>query len=63
MRTLKMGRKEANEQADVLEMDSEKAALESLIDYAIQCAMETRAFNPDGATDNAKRYLCSTVMS
>lgn len=44
------------------ELDKEKASLEALIDYAMQCAMETNVFSANGRLEDVRRTLCRAVL-
>jgi hypothetical protein len=62
MRTFQGGPEEAAQKLMVGEQDKEKASLEALIDYAIQCAMETNVFSGDEKLDDVRRTLCRAVL-
>ncbi|MEP4038084.1 MULTISPECIES: hypothetical protein [unclassified Pseudophaeobacter] len=62
MRAFQSGPEEAAQRLAVGEQDKEKASLEALIDYAIQCAMETNVFSADERLDDVRRNLCRAVL-
>lgn len=62
MRTLKNGPEEAAQSLTIGELDKEKASLEALIDYAMQCAMETNVFSANGRLEDVRRTLCRAVL-
>lgn len=62
MRALKVSPEEAAQSVTLGEQDKEKASLEALIDYAIQCAMETNVFSADGRLEDVRRNLCRAVL-
>ena len=62
MRTFETSPKEAVQKQNAGEQEKEKAALESLIDYAIQCALDTNVFSADERLENARRHLCRAVL-
>ncbi len=62
MRAFQSGPEETAQRSAVGEQDKEKASLEALIDYAIQCAMETNVFSADERLDDVRRNLCRAVL-
>lgn len=62
MRAFEVGPKEAETTQSFGEQEKEKAALEALIDYAIQCAMDTSVFPSEERLENARRHLCRAVL-
>ncbi|MGR3624149.1 hypothetical protein [Pseudophaeobacter sp.] len=62
MRAFEVGPKEAEQKQCVGKQENEKASLEALIDYAIQCAMETQVFSAEERMDNVRRHLCRAVL-
>lgn len=62
MRTFEVGPKEAEEKLSAGKQENEKASLEALIDYAIQCAMDTHVFSSEDRPENVRRGLCRAVL-
>ncbi|OIQ44373.1 MAG: hypothetical protein BM558_08090 [Roseobacter sp. MedPE-SW] len=62
MRAFQGGPVEAAQSSAIGEQEKEKASLEALIDYAIQCAMETNVFSADGRVEDVRRNLCRAVL-
>lgn len=62
MRAFEVGPKEAEQKQNFGEREKEKAALEALIDYAIQCAMDASVFSSEERLENARRHLCRAVL-
>ncbi|KPD12608.1 hypothetical protein [Phaeobacter sp. 11ANDIMAR09] len=62
MRTFQGGPEETAQRLGLGEHDKEKASLEALIDYAIQCAMETNVFSGDEKLEDVRRNLCRAVL-
>jgi len=62
MRTFEFGPSEAEVNEKLSEQDNEKAALEALIDYAIECAMDGKLFAADERLENARQHLCKAVL-
>lgn len=62
MRTFEVGPEEAVQKQSAGKQENEKASLEALIDYAIQCAMETNVFSAEERMDNVRRTLCRAVL-
>lgn len=62
MRTFEFDPKEIENEQETGKNENEKASLESLIDYAIQCAMETGVFSAEERMDSARRNLCRAVL-
>lgn len=62
MRAFKGGPEEAANKVNMGEQEKEKASLEALIDYAIQCAMETNVFSAEQRLEDVRRSLCRAVL-
>lgn len=62
MHTYEVGPQEADQCGKASEQDKEKAALEALINYAIDCAKDTNAFLTGEAVEQAKRQLSKSVL-
>ncbi|WP_278921026.1 MULTISPECIES: hypothetical protein [Pseudophaeobacter] len=62
MRTLENGPEEAAQDRVVGEREKEKASLEALIEYTIQCALETNVFSSDDRLEDMRRNLCRAVL-
>jgi hypothetical protein len=44
------------------EQDKEQAALQALVNYAIECAKEANVFGSGEALEQAKRHLARSVL-
>ena len=62
MRAFEFGPEEVENKQNVGEQDNQDAALEALIDYAIECAMDARLLIADERKDTVKQNLCSVVL-
>ncbi|MEP2716617.1 hypothetical protein [Pseudophaeobacter sp.] len=62
MRAFECGPEEAVQKRIGGEQEKEKASLEALIDYALQCAMETNVFSADERLEDVRRNLCRAVL-
>ncbi len=62
MRTYEFGPKEAETKNKLSEQDKEQAALQALVNYAIECAKEANLFGSGEALEQAKRNLTRSVL-
>jgi hypothetical protein len=62
MRVFEFAPKEVEQERHVVEREKEQASLQSLIDYTIQCAMETNVFSAEGRLDDVRRQLCRAIL-
>ncbi|MEZ0465245.1 hypothetical protein DD556_05255 [Phaeobacter sp. JL2872] len=62
MRTYKFDPKEVEVQNKTSEQDKEQAALEALVNYAIECARDANVFGSGEALEQAKRHLVRSVL-
>ncbi|KIC15881.1 hypothetical protein [Leisingera sp. ANG-Vp] len=63
MRNFEIGPKEADTNMKADERANERAALEAVINYAIQCARETDVLGAGDALEEARLNLSRTVLT
>ena len=63
MHNLEIGPQEAGAKTKADEQEKERAALEAVINYAIQCARETDILGTGGTLEEARLNLSRTVLA
>ncbi|MEL0437387.1 hypothetical protein [Phycobacter sp. K97] len=62
MRTYEFDPQEVETKNKLSEQDKEQAALQALVNYAIECAKEANVFGSGEALEQAKRHLTRCVL-
>ncbi|MGR3758719.1 hypothetical protein ACUXV3_01095 [Roseobacteraceae bacterium NS-SX3] len=62
MHTPEIGPQEVDSSKQLSEREKERAALEALIDYAIQSAKETQFVGAGDAMEEARQFLSRSVL-
>ncbi|MBE1295595.1 hypothetical protein [Phycobacter azelaicus] len=62
MRTYEFDPQEVEAKNKLSEQDKEQAALQALVNYAIECAKEANVFGSGEALEQAKRHLARSVL-
>lgn len=62
MRTYEFDPQEVEQKNMTSEQDKEQAALQALVNYAIECAKEANVFGSGEALEQAKRHLARSVL-